>query len=129
LDFVVQAFQLSTHLSECHFNDASNILANDPTGLDLSNNPKHLRPEEAVIFRSLSLSCGREGLAGEATCEEVDLRLSACSNFSAWHVSRLYSFPLIELAVASNTCGVGSKPFGRETPDVAIYPHPLEVLA
>jgi hypothetical protein len=72
LDFVAQAFQISTHLSECHFNDSSNILANDPTGLDLSNNPKHLRPEEAVIFRSLSLSCGREGLTGEAACEEVN---------------------------------------------------------
>jgi len=133
LDFVVQAFQLRTHLSECHIDDASNILANDPTGLDLSNNPKHLRPEEAVIFRSLSLSCGREGLTGEAAREEVNDRVSA--RFRLW----LFSPSMVNLlpvAVSFNfewitSCpvGVGSKPFSRESSDVAIDVHPRKVLS
>jgi hypothetical protein len=129
LDFVVQAFQVSTHLSECHLNDSSNILANDPTRLDFSNNPKHLRPEEAVIFRSLSLSCGREGLAGEAAGEEVNASLPTT-------VSRLrnrfglLADPTVTVApIAEHVLGVGNKSFGCELLDVPIDCPPLEVLA
>jgi len=72
LDFITQVFQVNTHLFECHIDDSRHVLSHDPMGPCLGNNPSHLRPEEAVIFRSLSLSCGREGLAGEAACEKVD---------------------------------------------------------
>lgn len=120
LDFVVQAFQLRTHLSECHFNDASNILAKHPTGLGFSNNPKHLRPEEAVILRSLSLSCGREGLTGEAACEEVDSNalMTSCTCAPCvlpFLLTLVQPFAVSTALTAppdmSFTLGVGSKPF------------------
>lgn len=39
-----------------HREDASNVLANDPSGSDFVNGSDNLRPEVAVIVRSLSLS-------------------------------------------------------------------------
>jgi hypothetical protein len=38
-------------------NKAENILANDPSGLNFSNDSKHFWPEVAVIFFAKSLSC------------------------------------------------------------------------
>ena len=55
-----------------HREDSSNILANDPSGSDFTHSADNLRPEVAVIVRSLSLSGHAEGLAGEACGEHVD---------------------------------------------------------
>jgi len=132
LDLVVQLFQVSTHLSECHLNDSSNILANDEMGLDLSNNPKHLRPEEAVVLRSLSLSCGAEWLTGETASEEVNATISArfSPKSSPLFASRRpLSVILSKLLSIVTALGVGSKPFSRKSSDVPIDVHPLEVLA
>lgn len=69
------------HSSACHFSllaglyhasDSINVLANDPSGLYLPNCPKHLRPEVAVIVRSLSSSGERERLAWEAAREDCN---------------------------------------------------------
>jgi hypothetical protein len=54
-----------------HRNEASNVLANDPSGLDFGNGTQHFREEVAVILRSLSSSCKGERLAWKAACEDI----------------------------------------------------------
>jgi hypothetical protein len=53
--------------------DATHVFTDDPCGLYLSYNSKHLRPEEAVVLRSSSSSGGGKRLTREAACEDVDL--------------------------------------------------------
>jgi hypothetical protein len=71
LHFVACGFQVSAHVIECHCDEASNVLTTDPSGPDFLNNPKHLRPEVAVVCRAALLSGDGEGLAGETASEEV----------------------------------------------------------
>ena len=48
--FVAFALQVSAHIVECHSDEPRNVFANDPAGLTLSYNSKHLRPEVTVIL-------------------------------------------------------------------------------
>jgi hypothetical protein len=45
---------------------SSSILSKDPSGLEGSYDPRHLRPEVAVIVLAASLPGATEGLAGES---------------------------------------------------------------
>jgi len=71
-DFVTFTFQVRMHLVECHVDDASNILTNDPTRLGLAYDSEHFRPEVAVIILASSLPGNGEWLAGESSCEKSD---------------------------------------------------------
>jgi hypothetical protein len=66
------AFHVRETLRLCHVEETSNILANNPTGLELFNNSQHFRPEVTVIIFSFSFSRIGEGLAGEAPGEEIN---------------------------------------------------------
>ena len=72
-DGVTLSFQISKHLVERQVDDASNVLANDPTGSRLSNNPKHLWPEVTVILIAASLPGKTEWLAWESAREEIEV--------------------------------------------------------
>ena len=75
-DFVTFTFQVSDDLLEYHAlldsKQSRNIFTDDPPGPELSNSPKHFRPEIAVIVRSFSSSGVAEWLAGESAGEEVN---------------------------------------------------------
>jgi hypothetical protein len=49
---VVRGFQVRKHLIEAQADVPSNILGNDPSRPEISNNAVHLRPEMTVIFRA-----------------------------------------------------------------------------
>ena len=67
----------ASHLSDLaglhHRLDSSNVFTNDPSGVYLPYRSKHLRPEVAVIVRSLSSTSEGEGLAWESSGENIDL--------------------------------------------------------
>ena len=67
-------FQVSAHLFEYHSvvpsNKATHVLSDDPYRLKFSNDPKHFRPEIAVVLCSLSLSGLGERLARESSGED-----------------------------------------------------------
>lgn len=77
LYFVTFSFQVKAHLFEYHAfapsNETANVLTDDPSGFEFPNNPKHVRPEMAVILRSFPSSGLGERLAGEASAKEVNL--------------------------------------------------------
>jgi hypothetical protein len=62
LDFVTHAFQFSAQTLEDHASAESkqpaNILKDAPPGTRFSNDAKSLRPEPAIVFRSLPSSGG-----------------------------------------------------------------------
>ena len=63
---VAEGFQVRKHRVECHVDDSSNILTNDPSGPEFLYNSEHLWPEVTVIFRASSLPGNTERLAGES---------------------------------------------------------------
>lgn len=75
LNLVPFCFQVKAHLLEyqtlLNSKESRNILTNDPSWSEFANNPKHFRPEMAVVVRSFSSSGLGEWLAGEASREEV----------------------------------------------------------
>jgi len=71
-DFVTFRFQISVHLVECHVDDPSNILTNDPSWPCLAYDSEHFRPEIAVICLASLLPGNAEWLAGESACEKSD---------------------------------------------------------
>ena len=84
--FLSQQYSLSVSLSEqsgftsqrsltaglYHREDASNVFANEPSGLYFPYRPNNFRPEVAVIFRSSSLSGQGEGLAWKSCGKDVN---------------------------------------------------------
>lgn len=76
LNRISRRFQVRTHLLEDHsfrpINNSENVLAHDPTGSNIPNNPQHFRPEVAVVLRAFALARERERLAGEAACKDVN---------------------------------------------------------
>ena len=60
---VAFSFQIRKDRVEFHLDDANNVLSNNPSGPDLRNDSKHLRPEVTVIFCASSLPRLRERLA------------------------------------------------------------------
>ena len=66
-----------SHLSDLaglhHRLDSINVFTNDPSGVYLPYRSKHLRPEVAVIVRSLSSTSEGEWLAWESSGENIDL--------------------------------------------------------
>lgn len=73
LDVVTFSFQVSAHLFEYHAppdsKEATHVLSDDPCRFCKPYNSKHLRPEMAVVFRSLPSSGLGKRLAGESPCE------------------------------------------------------------
>lgn len=69
---VAFTFQVRKHIVERQIEDVSNILSNDPSGPQLVDNSKHLRPEVAVIALASALSGFGEGLAREAAGNNVN---------------------------------------------------------
>ena len=55
-----------------HRKDSSNVFTNDPSGPDFRDSASKLRPEVAVVSRSLSSSGAAERLAGKSAGEDVD---------------------------------------------------------
>jgi hypothetical protein len=70
--FVADAFQVRKHVVECHRDEASNILAKDPSGPEFFSKPAHFRPEVTVILRAPLLPGNGERLAREAAGDDVD---------------------------------------------------------
>jgi hypothetical protein len=60
---VACTFQVKLHNVECHLDEPSNILDNNPSGVACSHNTKHFRPEVTVIFCAALLPCVTERLA------------------------------------------------------------------
>jgi hypothetical protein len=71
-DFVIFTFQISMHLVECHVDDASNILTNDPTWPCFAYDSEHFRPEVAVIILASSLAGNGKWLTGKTAGEKRD---------------------------------------------------------
>jgi hypothetical protein len=71
-DGVADAFQVRKHLVEAHADVPSNILSNDPSGPVLVHDPKHFRPEVAVIARADSLPGKAKGLAWVSAANKVN---------------------------------------------------------
>jgi hypothetical protein len=69
---VAEILQVSEHIIECHCDEPSNVFANDPSGSRECNDAAHLRPEVAVVLFAFLLSSDAEGLAREATTDEID---------------------------------------------------------
>jgi hypothetical protein len=69
-------FHVSLHLLEYHptllSKQSVNVFSDNPCRLNLPYNSEHLRPEEAVVARSLSPSALAERLAGEAARNNVN---------------------------------------------------------
>jgi len=82
LDFVTFSLQVRNTIVESHIDEASNILANDPTGLEFRYNSKHFRPEETLIFLALSLPGAGKRLARESAANKVNWFKVMLSNFS-----------------------------------------------
>jgi hypothetical protein len=103
--FVTFRFQVSAHLFEYHAfvpsNKAANIFTDDPSRPELSNNPKHFRPEVAVVRRSLSSSGLAEGLARESARKDKYATLAGRPLRG--------SFAMFPRFSASFARGVGSK--------------------
>ena len=68
---VAAGFQVRKHLVEAHRDEPSNIFSKHPSGPELVHEPKHLRPEMAVIFRASALPGNGERLAREASGNKV----------------------------------------------------------
>jgi len=66
---VTRTLQVSTHIVECHVDESSNVLSNNPSGPELPHHSEHFRPEETVILRAFSLPGTGERLAWETTGE------------------------------------------------------------
>lgn len=77
LALVPKCFHLRTDCFENHAfvesKKPTHVFSDDPCGLYLPYNSKHLRPEVAVIFRSSSFPGMGKRLAGKAAREDVDL--------------------------------------------------------
>jgi hypothetical protein len=69
---VPETLQVSQHIVECQRDDTSNVFTNDPSGSAECNDFAHRRPEVAVVSLGALLSCLGEGLAREATADEID---------------------------------------------------------
>lgn len=69
---VAEIFQVRKHIVECQRDDASNIFANNPSGSFECNDAAHFRPEVAVVLMRFLVSGDGEGLAREATTDEID---------------------------------------------------------
>lgn len=69
---VAFTFQVRKHIVERQIEDVSNIFSNDPSGPQLVDNSKHLRPEITVIVLASALSGLGEGLAREAAGNNVN---------------------------------------------------------
>lgn len=67
---VAEMFQVSNAIVECHADDSSNILSNDPRRPELLHNAKHFWPEETVVLCAFSLPGDGERLAGEPAGDE-----------------------------------------------------------
>jgi hypothetical protein len=78
LHFVTRIFQVSRHVVECHFDEASNIFTNNPSWLELLHNAEHFRPEVAVIVLALLLPGNGKRLTGETATNEVNPINSIC---------------------------------------------------
>lgn len=77
-DLVTRTFQVSNDLVEDQppipSKEAANVLAQDEVRTALPYDSKHFRPKVAVVLRAATLPGTTEGLAGEASCDEVDAR-------------------------------------------------------
>jgi hypothetical protein len=67
LDGVALVFHVSQHRVECQIDDPRHILAKHPSGPQLPDNSKHLRPEVTVIFLASLLPGEGERLTGETS--------------------------------------------------------------
>jgi hypothetical protein len=56
---------------------AGDVFSQHPSGLKLANDAGELSPQVALVCASLSLSGEAVGLAGKATCNEVDWFIDA----------------------------------------------------
>lgn len=72
LEKIVCAAHVNLLAGEYHRSDPKHILTHEPSGPDLIDGTKSLRPEVAVIIRSPALPGHAEGLAGEPCGEDVD---------------------------------------------------------
>jgi hypothetical protein len=63
---VTCTFQVSTHLIECHTDEPSNILSNNPSRPEFLHQSKHFKPEVTVILCAFSLPGNTERLTGES---------------------------------------------------------------
>lgn len=64
--------QVKNRFVEPHIDEASNIFPKHPTGPQFGNNAAHFRPQVAFIRKAPPLSCGGEGLTGEAAGNDGD---------------------------------------------------------
>jgi len=69
LDGIALSFQVRKHRSEFHADDSRNILTNDPSRPNASDDSAHFRPESAVIIRASSLPGDGKRLTGESSGE------------------------------------------------------------
>jgi hypothetical protein len=69
---VADGFQVSQHIVECQRDETSNVFTNDPSGSRECNNSAHLRPEVTVVFLGFLVTGDAEGLAGEASADEIN---------------------------------------------------------
>jgi hypothetical protein len=66
------SFQVRHRLVEPHTCEASNIFANNPPRPQAADNPKHLRPQVALVTKASPLSGCRKRLTGKSARNEGD---------------------------------------------------------
>jgi hypothetical protein len=69
---VAEGFQVSQHVVECQRDETSNIFTNEPIWVRECNNAAHFRPEVAVVRLCSLLAGDAEGLAWEASADEIN---------------------------------------------------------
>jgi hypothetical protein len=89
---VVLIFQVSEHVIECHVDDVSNILPNNPTGPQVLDEPKHFRPEITVVVFPKLESGSAEWLAGKSARQYCNVRHSGKSNVCPIDISYVSPF-------------------------------------
>ena len=90
--------RVTSHLNllagEYHREDSSNVFTNKPSGSNLFDDTKHLRPEVTVIFISKSLSCQAVDLTRESCREDINSS-PPFSEILLEYVSIVYCFRVV----------------------------------
>ena len=80
-DLVAEMLQILADVIGGKGKDARDVLSNDPTRANLSDQPRKLRPQESIVVPSFPVTSHGEGLAWESSVNNVN-----CSDIRTLHL-------------------------------------------